>query len=87
MSYSGPPPTAIFIGTPPTIRGTLIAGQNVDVIVAEKFPSAALFIEKPVSSARPFDVHPLMNYFAETGRFVTVGYMLRYLKGIFLIRN
>jgi predicted dehydrogenase len=74
-------PDAVFIGTPPAFRGTLISGRNVEIAVLKRFPSSALFVEKPVSSAYPSFVQPLIPYFHETGTFVAVGYMLRYLKG------
>jgi predicted dehydrogenase len=79
--YSGSAPDAVFIGTPPAFRGTMIPGRDVEIAAAKKFPSSALFVEKPVSSACPSLVHPLIPYFRETGTFVTVGYMSRYLKG------
>jgi predicted dehydrogenase len=80
-SYDGAAPDAVFIGTPPAFRGTTLQKRNIDVLASQKFPSAALFVEKPISSARIVDVRPLTTHFAETGTFVAVGYMLRYLKG------
>ena len=79
--YVGEEPDAVFIGTPPGFRGTMIAGRDVEIVAAKKFPSSALFVEKPVSSAYPTDVQPLIPYFRQSGTFVAVGYMLRYLKG------
>jgi predicted dehydrogenase len=81
VSYDGMEPDAVFIGTPPAFRGTTLQDRNIDVLASQKFPSAALFVEKPISSARVTDVRPLTRYFAETETFVAVGYMLRYLKG------
>ena len=80
--YVGDDPDAVFIGTPPAFRGTMIAGRDVEIAASKKFPDSALFVEKPISSAYPADVQPLMSYFGETGTFVAVGYMLRYLKGL-----
>ena len=79
--YIGEEPDAVFIGTPPAFRGTMMAGQDVEIVASKKFASSALFVEKPVSSAYPSDVQPLIPYFRQTGTFVAVGYMLRYLKG------
>ena len=83
--YSGIVPDAVFIGTPPAFRGTMIPGQDVEMIASKTFPGAALFVEKPVSSAYPIHVSPLIPYFRETETFVAVGYMFRYLKGLYCI--
>lgn len=78
-------PDAVFIGTPPAFRGTMISGRNVEIAASKQFPYSALFVEKPVSSAHPSFVQPLIPYYREAGTFVAVGYMLRYLKGSELI--
>ena len=80
--YEGKPPDAIFIGTPPAFRGTMNPGQDIEAIISRKFPSAALFVEKPISSALPEDVAPVISYFQKRESLVAVGYMLRYLKGL-----
>jgi predicted dehydrogenase len=80
-AYSGDVPDAVFIGTPPAFRGTMTPGHDVEIVASNKFPSSALFVEKPISSAYPEHVRPLIPYFRETGTLVAVGYMLRYLKG------
>jgi len=85
--FQGESPDAVFIGTPPAFRGTMIEGRNIEVAIAEKFPSAALFVEKPISSALPEDVVSLIPYFEDKGTFVAVGYMLRYLKGRFPVQE
>lgn len=79
--YEGESPHAVFVGTPPAFRGTMDEGQNIEAIVSQKFPSAALFVEKPISSSLPKAVAPLITYFQQRGSLVGVGYMLRYLKG------
>jgi predicted dehydrogenase len=79
--YCGIAPNAVFVGTPPAMRGSDIAGMDLEIKISKKFPSSALFIEKPVSSARPSLVVPLVEYFRESRTLVSVGYMLRYLKG------
>ena len=73
----------MFIGTPPVFRGTLLPGKDIDIVVALQFPSASLFVEKPVATARVGDVHHLTRRLDETNTFVAVGYMLRYLKGLY----
>jgi predicted dehydrogenase len=80
--YIGEEPDAVFIGTPPAFRGTMMAGRDVEIVASKKFASSALFVEKPISSAYPSHVQPLIPYFRQTGTFVAVGYMLRYLKGL-----
>jgi predicted dehydrogenase len=81
-AYSGIAPHAIFIGTPPAFRGTILTGRDIEVVASKKFPSAALFVEKPISSALPECVQPLIPHLKGTETFVAVGYMLRYLKGL-----
>jgi predicted dehydrogenase len=81
-SYVGDDPDAVFIGTPPASRGTLLPGQNIEFLITQKFPSTSLFVEKPISSATMDDMHPLTMYFQNTKTFVSVGYMFRYLKGL-----
>lgn len=83
--YDGEIPDAVFIGTPPAFRGTMAPGRNIEVAVSKKFPSAALFVEKPISSSFPEDVVPLIPYFQAHESLVAVGYMLRYLQGILLL--
>jgi predicted dehydrogenase len=80
-TYSGDAPDAVFIGTPPAFRGTMNPGHDIEIVASKKFPSSALFVEKPISSAYPEHVQPLIPYFRKTGTLVAVGYMLRYLKG------
>ena len=79
--YSGVDPDAVFIGTPPAFRGTMIAGRDVEAAASKKFSSSALFVEKPISSSPLPYVLPLIPYFKERKTLVAVGYMLRYLKG------
>ena len=80
--YDGEIPDAVIIGTPPAFRGTMAPGRDIEVAVSKKFPSAALFVEKPISASFPEDVVPLIPYFQAHESLVAVGYMLRYLRGL-----
>ena len=80
--HIGVEPDAVFIGTSPAFRGTMTPGRDIELTASKKFPTSFLFVEKPISSAHPSLVQHLKQYFQQTGTFVAVGYMLRYLKGV-----
>lgn len=62
-------------------RGTTIPGRNSDIVLAEAFPEAGHFIEKPISSHEDFaELDKVGNAFK--GKITSVGYMLRYLRGM-----
>ncbi|KAH0829654.1 hypothetical protein FOPE_10390 [Fonsecaea pedrosoi] len=74
-------PDLILLATPPHFRGTMQNGRDLEVQVVSAFGSApALFVEKPVSTARPLEVWPVAKILQQSGNKVAVGYMLRYLK-------
>ncbi|OAG35753.1 hypothetical protein AYO21_10070 [Fonsecaea monophora] len=74
-------PDLILLATPPHFRGTMQHGRDLEVQVVSAFGSApALFVEKPVSTARPLEVWPVAKILQQSGNNVAVGYMLRYLK-------
>jgi hypothetical protein len=61
------------------MRGSTQPGRNLEIQLIKLFPDAALFIEKPISSSEFTEVDKVKE--ALRGRIVSVGYMLRYLKG------
>lgn len=66
-------------GFQPVTRGSTRPGQNTELQLIKMFPKAALFIEKPISAWEFSEVDQVKE--ALEGRIVSVGYMLRYLKG------
>ena len=73
-------PHAIWVGSPPAFRGTLLPGRNLEQVLNEGLPGVPLFVEKPVSTGpvdQAFEVSDMLN---KAGTLVSVGYMLRYLK-------
>ncbi|OAL24954.1 hypothetical protein AYO20_10557 [Fonsecaea nubica] len=74
-------PDLMLLATPPHFRGTMQHGRDLEVQVVSAFGSAlALFVEKPVSTARPLEVWSVAKILQQSGNKVAVGYMLRYLK-------
>jgi hypothetical protein len=61
------------------MRGSTKPGRNLEMQLIKLFPDAALFIEKPISSSEFPEVDKVKE--SLQGRIVSVGYMLRYLKG------
>lgn len=66
-------------GLPPIARGSTQPGHDNEVRMLKLFPSAGFLIEKPISIASFEEVDKVRE--ALQGRIVSVGYMLRYLKG------
>ncbi|OAP59291.1 hypothetical protein AYL99_06589 [Fonsecaea erecta] len=74
-------PDLILLATPPHFRGTTQPGRDLEVQVVSAFgPAPGLFVEKPVSTARPVQVWPVAKLVQQSGNKIAVGYMLRYLK-------
>jgi hypothetical protein len=69
----------IIDGFQPVLRGSTQPGRNMEMQLIKLFPEAALFIEKPISSSEFTEVDKVKKILE--GRIISVGYMLRYLKG------
>jgi hypothetical protein len=69
----------VIDGFQPVMRGSTRAGRNLEMQLIKLFPDSALFIEKPISSSEFTEVDKVKE--ALKGKTVSVGYMLRYLKG------
>lgn len=66
-------------GLPPIARGSTEPGHDNEIQLTRLFPGAVFLIEKPISIASVDEVEKVKE--ALKGRVVSVGYMLRYLKG------
>lgn len=76
-----PPPAharLVIVGIQPIYRGGTQTGRDAELRVREFWPGAALFLEKPISNAPVSEVADLI---AQLETVVSVGYMLRYLRG------
>ncbi|KAF7440449.1 hypothetical protein PC9H_000794 [Pleurotus ostreatus] len=83
-------PRAVIVGSPPMFRGTLQAGRDIEMQILKHFPGVALFIEKPIATG---PVHELEESFQiaktiqDTKTICSVGYMLRYLKAVQMMKQ
>ena len=83
-------PRAIIVGSPPMFRGTLQPGRDIEVQIMRCFPGIAMFIEKPSATGpaselpEAFGVAKAIN---ESGSICSVGYMLRYLRAVQLMKQ
>ncbi|OCF59345.1 NAD binding dehydrogenase [Kwoniella mangroviensis CBS 10435] len=77
---SASPPDLVLLGSPPAFRGTTdpSKGFNTEIQLAEGFPKAALFVEKPVSTGSVEEASKVAQYLEGKPNLVSVGYMLRY---------
>ena len=67
------------------MRGSTQPGRNLEKQLMKLFPNAALFIEKPISSSEFSEVDKVRE--ALKGKVASVGYMLRYLKGKYIVMS
>jgi len=80
-------PHAVIIGSPPAFHGSDLPGADLEIQILKQFPKAALFIEKPISTAPVINTLNLAHYLEEKRVVASVGYMLRYLKVIQHMKN
>ncbi|TIB93703.1 hypothetical protein E3Q10_01275 [Wallemia mellicola] len=75
-------PDAVIVGAPPQFRGGLNPPANLELDLLEKFPDAALFLEKPVTTGPSAEAVEVGKKIAAAGNVVSVGYMLRYSRAV-----
>ncbi|KAH9996883.1 putative oxidoreductase C terminal-domain-containing protein [Russula vinacea] len=83
-------PRAVIIGSPPMFRGTTRPGRDVELQVLKYFPEAALFVEKPIATGPENEIEEAFKVsqaIVDSGAICSVGYMLRYLKGVQMIKK
>ncbi|KND01037.1 uncharacterized protein SPPG_04130 [Spizellomyces punctatus DAOM BR117] len=73
-------PDVVIIGVPPAFHGTTKPGSDLEIRLSRALPHAALFIEKPISSAHVHEVKEVGHDLASRKSLVSVGYFMRYLK-------
>ncbi|KAM5532056.1 hypothetical protein V8D89_014307 [Ganoderma adspersum] len=83
-------PRAIIVGSPPMFRGTLQPGRDIEMQIMKCFPGVAMFIEKP-SATGPASELPqafaVAKAIGESGAVCSVGYMLRYLRAVQMMKQ
>ncbi|WWC58750.1 uncharacterized protein I303_101294 [Kwoniella dejecticola CBS 10117] len=81
-----PEPRAIFVATPPTVRGSTLPGKDLEIQLNRAFPNVAIFFEKPVATGQPWEESvgealKVSDYLKANHRApISIGYVLRYLK-------
>ncbi|RPD62848.1 hypothetical protein L227DRAFT_573367 [Lentinus tigrinus ALCF2SS1-6] len=80
-------PQIAVVGVPPFARGTDVPGRDLEQQLVSAFPGCALFVEKPVSSGPEDACWRVAKVLQESRTIVGVGYMLRYLKAVQMIKK
>lgn len=62
-------------------------GADLEIQIIKQFPKAALFIEKPITTAPVPNALKLAHILEDSHSIASVGYMLRYLKVIQHMKN
>lgn len=83
-------PRAVVIGSPPIFRGTIEQGKDIELQLLKHFPGVALFVEKPIATG-PLEhlsqTYEVAKKIQETNSICSVGYMLRYLKCVQMMKK
>ncbi|TFY80995.1 hypothetical protein EWM64_g3014 [Hericium alpestre] len=83
-------PKAVIIGSPPMFRGTTQPGRDIEMQLMRFFPGVALFIEKPVTTGPASEIDEafaVAKAIDDSNTICSVGYMLRYLKAVQMIKR
>ncbi|KAI0302233.1 putative oxidoreductase C terminal-domain-containing protein [Russula brevipes] len=83
-------PRAVIVGSPPMFRGTTRPGRDIELQILKHFPDAALFIEKPIATGPEDQIQEAFKVsqaIVDSGAICSVGYMLRYLRGVQMIKK
>jgi len=81
---------AFLIGSPPMFRGTTTSGRDIEMQIMKHFPGVAMFIEKPVATGPKSELDEAFKVsksITESGAICSVGYMLRYLKAVQMMKQ
>jgi len=83
-------PRAFIIGSPPMFRGTTRPGSDIEIQILRNFPGIALFVEKPIATGPESGIDEAFKVsqaIIDSGVICSVGYMLRYLKAVQMIKQ
>ncbi len=76
---------AVWIGVPPSAHGTMEPGKDMEVQCARA--GVHIFVEKPLSSARPTEVQKVAEAIEQNDVLCSVGYMFRYSHAIHTMKD
>ncbi|KAI0341581.1 hypothetical protein BDW22DRAFT_249477 [Trametopsis cervina] len=83
-------PRVFVVGSPPMFRGTQLSGRDVETQIVKNFPGVALFVEKPVATGPVGEMEEafkVAKFIGDSGTVCSVGYMLRYLKAVQMMKK
>ncbi|KAJ7582770.1 putative oxidoreductase C terminal-domain-containing protein [Mycena floridula] len=83
-------PRAVIVGSPPMFRGTLQPGRDIEMQILKFFPGVAMFVEKPVATGPYAEIEEALTIaktIQESKTVCSVGYMLRYLKAVQMMKQ
>jgi len=83
-------PHAFVIGSPPMFRGTTQPGRDIEMQILKSFPGVAMFIEKPSATGPELEIPQAFSVakaIEEAKVICSVGYMLRYLKAVQMMKQ
>ncbi|KAI0046694.1 hypothetical protein FA95DRAFT_1493597 [Auriscalpium vulgare] len=83
-------PKAVIVGSPPMFRGTTQPGRDIELQIMRFFPGVAMFIEKPIAtgpSEEIVEAFKVAKAISDSAAVCSVGYMLRYLRGVQMIKQ
>lgn len=77
-------PDAVWVGVPPNVHGTAEQGKDIELACVDA--GVHVFVEKPLSCARPELVRPVADAVTKASIITSVGYMFRYARAIDAIK-
>ncbi|KAF8636488.1 hypothetical protein AX17_003303 [Amanita inopinata Kibby_2008] len=83
-------PRVIVIGSPPMFRGSMQPGRDIEMQILKHFPGVAVFIEKPIATGPAHEIeegYQIARAIYDTKTVCSVGYMLRYLKAVQMMKQ
>ncbi|KAH0583945.1 hypothetical protein H2248_009530 [Termitomyces sp. 'cryptogamus'] len=83
-------PRAVIVGSPPMFRGSLQPGRDIEMQILKHFPGVAMFIEKPIATGPLHEIEDAFTVakaISESKTICSVGYMLRYLKAVQMMKQ
>ncbi|KAK2466970.1 hypothetical protein APHAL10511_001228 [Amanita phalloides] len=83
-------PRIVVIGSPPMYRGSLQIDRDVEVQILKHLPGVALFVEKPIATGPAHEIqegYQIAKMIHDNRTVCSVGYMLRYLKAVQMMKQ
>jgi len=83
-------PRAVIVGSPPMFRGITQPGRDIEMQIMKYFPGVAMFIEKPIATGPHVEIEEafkVAKHISDNGVICSVGYMLRYLKAVQMMKQ